>query len=95
VWTAAAESVRRAGEGFALLVVDLDRFRHINDSLGHDVGDRVLMDVAQRIQGCLRQDDDMARLGGDQFALLVRPADAAAAEATARRVLNVVASPAA
>ncbi len=77
----------------ALLVVDLDRFRHINDSLGHEVGDRVLLDVAQRIQGCLRQDDLLARLGGDQFAVLVCPADAAAAEATARRVLNVVAQP--
>ncbi|MBL8315356.1 MAG: EAL domain-containing protein [Rubrivivax sp.] len=91
--SAAAESVRQGGPGFALLVVDLDRFRHINDSLGQDVGDRVLMDVAQRIQGCLRQDDLLARLSGDQFALLVRPADAAAAEATARRVLNVVAQP--
>jgi diguanylate cyclase (GGDEF)-like protein len=89
----AADSVRQGGQGFALLVVDLDRFRHINDSLGQDVGDRVLMDVAQRIQGCLRQDDLLARLSGDQFALLVRPADAAAAEATARRVLNVVAQP--
>jgi diguanylate cyclase (GGDEF)-like protein len=90
---AAAESVRQGGQGFALLVVDLDRFRHINDTLGQDIGDRVLMDVAQRIQGCLRQDDLLARLGGDQFALLVRPSDAAAAEATARRVLNVVAQP--
>jgi diguanylate cyclase (GGDEF)-like protein len=90
---AAAESVRQGGQGFALLVVDLDRFRHINDTLGQDIGDRVLMDVAQRIQGCLRQEDLLARLGGDQFALLVRPSDAAAAEATARRVLNVVAQP--
>jgi predicted signal transduction protein with EAL and GGDEF domain len=49
--------------------------------------------VTRRIQGCLRHDDVLARLGGDQFAVLVRPADAAAAEATARRVLNVVAQP--
>jgi diguanylate cyclase (GGDEF)-like protein len=86
-------AARREGSSFALLVIDLDRFRQINDSLGHDVGDRVLLDVAQRIQGCLRHDDLLARLGGDQFAVLVRPADAAAAEATARRVLNVVAQP--
>jgi predicted signal transduction protein with EAL and GGDEF domain len=57
------------------------------------VGDRVLLDVAQRIQGCLRADDVLARLGGDQFAVLVRTADATTAETTARRVLNVVAQP--
>jgi diguanylate cyclase (GGDEF)-like protein len=89
----AAAGARRAGAGFALLHIDLDRFRQINDSLGQDTGDRVLQDVALRIQGCLRADDLLARLGGDQFAVLVRPADAAAAEATARRVLNVVAQP--
>ena len=89
---AAAQS-RRSGSGFALLCVDLDRFRHINDSLGHETGDRVLLAVAQRIQACLRQDDVLARLGGDQFGILVTPADGTAAEATARRVLNVVAQP--
>jgi diguanylate cyclase (GGDEF)-like protein/PAS domain S-box-containing protein len=89
----AATDARREGGGFALLVIDLDRFRQINDSLGHDMADRVLLDVAQRIHGCLRADDVLARLGGDQFAVLLRPADAAAAEATARRVLNVVAQP--
>ena len=90
---AAAVEARISGGSFALLVVGLDRFRQINDSLGHDIGDRVLLDVTRRIQGCLRHDDVLARLGGDQFAVLVRPADAAAAEATARRVLNVVAQP--
>ncbi len=90
---AAAVEARIGGGSFALLVVGLDRFRQINDSLGHDIGDRVLLDVTRRIQGCLRHDDVLARLGGDQFAVLVHPADAAAAEATARRVLNVVAQP--
>jgi diguanylate cyclase (GGDEF)-like protein/PAS domain S-box-containing protein len=90
--TAVVEA-QRTGGSLALLVVDLDRFRHINDSLGHEMGDRVLLDVAQRIQGCLRQDDLLARLGGDQFAVVVVPADAAAAEATARRILNMVAQP--
>jgi diguanylate cyclase (GGDEF)-like protein len=89
----AARQAHQFGQGFALLVIDLDRFRHINDSLGHAAGDRVLLDVGQRIVGCLRQDDLLARLGGDQFALLVCPADAAAAEATARRVINAVAQP--
>ncbi|MFN7724924.1 MAG: putative bifunctional diguanylate cyclase/phosphodiesterase [Rubrivivax sp.] len=90
---AAAARWRRDSRGFALLVVDLDRFRQINDSLGHDTGDRVLLDVAHRIQGCMRAHDVLARVGGDQFAVLVHEADAGAAEATARRVLNVVAQP--
>lgn len=89
----AVMEAQRSGGSLALLVVDLDRFRHVNDSLGHEMGDRVLLDVAQRIQGCLRQDDLLARLGGDQFAVVVAPADALAAEATARRILNVVAQP--
>jgi diguanylate cyclase (GGDEF)-like protein/PAS domain S-box-containing protein len=89
----AASRSRRDGSSFALLVVDLDRFRQINDSLGHDTGDRVLLEVAQRIQGCMRAADVLARVGGDQFAVLVHEADASAASATARRVLNVVAQP--
>ena len=84
---------RKEGSSLVLLVIDLDRFRHINDSLGHEIGNRVLLDVAQRIQGCLRQDDMLARLGGDQFAVMVRPADGQAAETTAGRILNVVAQP--
>jgi diguanylate cyclase (GGDEF)-like protein len=90
---AAAQRGRRDGNPFALLVVDLDRFRQINDSLGHAVGDRVLLELAQRMDGCKRADDVLARIGGDQFALLVHDADTAAAEAAARRVLNVVAQP--
>ena len=89
----AVAQARKDGRSLALLVVDLDRFRHINDSLGHAIGNRVLLDVAQRIQGCLRQDDMLARLGSDQFAVMVEPADATAAETTARRILNVVAQP--
>jgi diguanylate cyclase (GGDEF)-like protein len=89
----AAATARREGTSFALLCIDLDRFRHINDSLGHETGNRVLMAVADRIKACLRHDDLLARLGGDQFAVLVAPADNPAAEATARRVLNVVAQP--
>jgi diguanylate cyclase (GGDEF)-like protein len=90
---AAAAQARHEGNGFALLFIDLDRFGQINDSLGLEAGDRVLRDVAQRIQACLRGDQLLARLGGDQFVALVQPADAAGAEATARRVLAAVARP--
>jgi len=89
----ASQRSRRDGAGFALLLIDLDRFRQINDSLGHDTGDRVLVDVAQRLRSCLRADDLLARVGGDQFALVVEGADAPVAEATARRVLEAVAAP--
>ncbi len=89
----ATTTLRREGGSIALLVVDLDRFRHINDSLGHGMCDQVLSYMGQRIQGCLRDGDTLARLGADQFALLVSPADGPAAEATARRVLKVVSQP--
>ena len=84
---------RREGSSFALLLIDLDRFRHINDSLGHEAGDRVLIDVSRRIKAGMRAEDFLARNSGDQFALLVDGADAAGAEAAARRVIDAVAAP--
>ncbi|MBL8288555.1 MAG: EAL domain-containing protein [Rubrivivax sp.] len=97
---AALAAARAGGTGgagaqraFALLVVDLDRFRQINASLGHAMGDRVLQHVARRLQGCLRETDRLARIGGDQFGVLLDGADARAAETTARRMLVAVAQP--
>jgi diguanylate cyclase (GGDEF)-like protein len=84
---------QRDGTPFAVLFLDLDRFKHINDSLGHLFGDRVLVDVSERIKSCLRQVDTVARLGGDEFVMLVHQADAAGAEATARRVIEAMARP--
>lgn len=78
---------------FALLLVDLDRFRRINDTLGHAQGDLALRDAALRLRGCMRHGDEMARIGGDQYAWLMNGADAEAAEAAARRVLDAMAQP--
>jgi diguanylate cyclase (GGDEF)-like protein len=91
--TEASAAARRDGSTYAFVLVDIDRFGQINESLGHDVGDNVLRTLTQRLQGCLRGGDQLSRLGGDQFVVLVKPADAAAAEAAARRILNVVAQP--
>ena len=55
----------------ALILLDLDRFKQLNDSHGHPVGDRLLIEVARRLQGCLRQNDLVARLGGDEFAAIL------------------------
>jgi diguanylate cyclase (GGDEF)-like protein len=89
----ALAQARRDRSGFALLLLDLDRFKQINDSLGNEVGDRVLMEVAERAKTCLRQGDVLARVGGDQFALLVHRADQRGAEGAAARVLDAVGRP--
>jgi diguanylate cyclase (GGDEF)-like protein/PAS domain S-box-containing protein len=84
---------RRDGDPFALLILDLDRFKHINDTLGHHLGDRVLREVTERLRSCLREVDLVARVGGDQFALLVHQGDARGAELAARRVIEATSRP--
>jgi diguanylate cyclase (GGDEF)-like protein/PAS domain S-box-containing protein len=78
---------------FAVLFIDLDRFKQINDSLGHGFGDRVLVTVSDRLRDCIRQVDTAARIGGDEFMILLAGVDAAGAEIAARRILNAVSQP--
>jgi len=67
----AIKKAHRDDNQLAVLFVDLDRFKRINDSLGHATGDTVLTTVARRLQGCLREEDVVARLGGDEFTIIM------------------------
>lgn len=85
--THALTRAERGGANLAVLFLDLDRFKILNETLGHEVGDRLLLEVGHRITSCLRPEDTVARLGGDEFALLLEDtADLTAATAMAERV---------
>jgi diguanylate cyclase (GGDEF)-like protein len=85
---------RRMGNTFAVIYIDLDHFKRINDTHGHDVGDAVLVAVSSRLKSAVREYDTVARLGGDEFAILLDTLDdVAEAETVARRVLCSLAPP--
>jgi diguanylate cyclase (GGDEF)-like protein len=83
----------QGGATVAVIVIDLDRFKQVNDVLGHASGDRLLGAVARRLGGVVERGDLVARLGGDEFALLLHGADAEAAAAVARRIVGVFEQP--
>ena len=71
----AMAAARRDGQVLALMFIDLDKFKPINDSLGHAVGDVLLVEVARRVRNCVRESDTVARIGGDEFVVLLRAVD--------------------
>lgn len=89
---ALARRQRHGGE-LAVLFLDLDRFKQVNDSHGHAVGDRILVEVAERLAGTVRAADTLARLGGDEFAILLDGGGIEPARRLARRVISVIAQP--
>jgi diguanylate cyclase (GGDEF)-like protein/PAS domain S-box-containing protein len=90
----AIAQAKRSRQKLAVMFLDLDRFKVVNDSLGHVVGDQLLQSVANRLGKCVREGDTLARLGGDEFTLLlpqINQLDAAAN--TAKKILNVLSRP--
>jgi diguanylate cyclase (GGDEF)-like protein/PAS domain S-box-containing protein len=87
------QALARPGGRAALLLLDLDDFKSVNDAFGHVVGDAVLVEVARRLESCTRPADLVARLGGDEFVVVLDGADDEAATAVAARVLEVLEQP--
>jgi len=85
------DAAKTSGECIGLIYLDLDGFKAVNDTKGHDVGDLVLREVAQLLVGVVRNSDAVARLGGDEFALIIRnPANEAAVERVAEKATDAI-----
>jgi diguanylate cyclase (GGDEF)-like protein len=87
------EQQRRNNTSFALAMMDIDRFKHINDSMGHHIGDRLLKELVERVRSCLRPADTLARMGGDEFVLLLPESDEAGAKAVIERIHHALTPP--
>ena len=89
----ALQMARRSNGHLALLFIDLDRFKDVNDSLGHSEGDRVLMHVTRQMRHILREEDVLSRVGGDEFILLLSSSDGHGTAQVATKLLKVLATP--
>jgi diguanylate cyclase (GGDEF)-like protein len=87
------EGVKRHGTSCALLYIDVDGFKQINDELGHALGDELLRGVAERMSGIVRSSDTVARLGGDEFVILLENISAAEAHRVAQKLLHTMETP--
>ncbi len=95
----ALSSTTRSGKTGAILFIDLDNFKNLNDTLGHDIGDQLLQGVAQRLEACVREGDTVARLGGDEFVVMLEdlsenPLEAAQqTESVGEKILSAMNAP--
>ncbi|WP_017222542.1 EAL domain-containing protein [Moritella dasanensis] len=85
---------KRSGKSVAILFLDLDHFKEINDTLGHDIGDKLIQDTAKRLRRCVRETDTIARLGGDEFTVVLGELDEFnTVERIANKILNHISQP--
>ncbi|MDX1693745.1 MAG: EAL domain-containing protein [Ketobacteraceae bacterium] len=90
----AISQAKRSSEKVVFMFLDLDRFKIVNDTLGHAIGDQLLQAVARRLQSCIREGDTLSRFGGDEFALLLpRIRNQEDAEAIAGKIINILSEP--
>jgi diguanylate cyclase (GGDEF)-like protein len=89
----AFDGARRGDHGPTVLMLDLDGFKDVNDTLGHHIGDRLLVEMSHRLRGCVRAQDTVARLGGDEFAVLLAGTTLEIGERTAERVAHAFSTP--
>ena len=84
----ALAQAQRTRQRLAVIFIDLDNFKTINDTLGHDVGDELLKEAAQRLHQCVRDSDTLARMGGDEFTVILHPVESAEIEVIGQRILE-------
>ena len=84
---------QRSHHSFAVMFLDLDHFKNVNDSLGHHVGDLMLIDVANRLMTVIREEDTVSRLGGDEYVLLLQETNATGAAAVAQKISRSISEP--
>ena len=85
---------RRTGEQVALLMLDLDRFKQVNDTLGHNAGDKLVQEVGERLRSLVRETDTVARIGGDEFAIVqISPKGEADVRRLCERIINIIRKP--
>lgn len=89
----ALNMAKRSSDTLTLMFLDLDHFKDVNDTLGHTIGDKLLIEISRRLKSLLREEDNLTRLGGDEFILILPGTDSAGAAIVANKILNTISQP--